>query len=104
MKDDSNKDEQSVDDLMDVLSLVQGEIDGQKFWAYVLVPPLKYEEFLRVQQSGEPYSLAEYGEIIRYKVGEEAPPQEVMNEIETQYPGSDHGFEEKLQEEVKRLT
>lgn len=94
---DTRSAQERIDDEVGFAVLVQGEIKGEPFWAYLSVFPSQYDAFVEVQKTDEPYRLTDYGDILEYKIGEESPSAEIMKAMEEKY-GVDHGFESKIVE------
>jgi len=82
-----------------ILVLTQGEkMDGSPFYAYLSIPPSKYQEFVKAEKRGN-YRLRDFGQIL--KVGDvQEPPDEVKKEMEEKY-GANHNFEEDVVARVK---
>lgn len=99
MNDDIN----NVDQEIGIVTLIQGEMDGKPFWAYLSVRPSEFENYQKAQQDGEEICLTDYGDILRYGLDEKLPPASVQKEMEEQYPLIDHNFEEKTEDMVRRL-
>lgn len=79
-----------------VAVLISGQIEGHDFWAYVSVDPEKYEEFMKLHESGDHYILTDYGEVIEYGLDESEPPEHIKEKMEREY-GFDHGYETKIE-------
>lgn len=90
-----------MDNDLGIITLVCGEIDAQKFWAYVDIMPSKYMDFLDVQKSGAPYTLTDFGNVLKYDVGTHQPPAEAVEDMKREY-GIDPEFQEKLKHDVER--
>lgn len=93
-----------ADENVDILVLTSGTLaDGGDFYAYVAIPPSKYQAFLEAEQAGN-YNLAEFGEILASGDTLE-PPAEVAKEMEEKYganPNFEEEFVEALQDELKK--
>jgi len=88
---------QKLADTLGIITLVSGETaSGARFWAYLSVPPSKYDEFLAVQERGD-YNLTDWGDILRYGEGE-SPSPDIMAEME-----EDYGINHQLEGMVKDL-
>ena len=78
-------------DTLGIISLVSGQtVSGEDFWAYISVPPSKYEDFLKAQEAGD-YTLTDWGDIMRYGAGQ-SPSAEIKAEMEELY-GINHDLE-----------
>ena len=86
---------QAADEEIGIAMLIKGEIDNRPFWAYVSVFPSKYDEFMQIYQSGAPYILTDYADIIRHGLDQTDPPAAIATQMETEY-GLDHNFEDNL--------
>ena len=95
-----NPDFKEVDKEFGFAVLVRGEMKDEPFWAYVSIFPSKYEDFIAVQESGKPYRLTDYGDIIEYEIGQTDPSVETARRIEEEY-GVDHDFQDKLEKVAK---
>lgn len=83
-----------VDQEVAIITLVQGaRTDGSPFWAYVAIPPSRYEAFKKAEATGA-YRLNDYGAILRSGEGQE-PPGAVRQEMMDKY-GADESFEVSL--------
>jgi hypothetical protein len=89
-----------MDSSLDIMALAHGQVDGQDFWAYIAVPPSKYTAFVEVQKAGQPYTLTEYGNVVKYGVGRVEPPQSAVQEMIDEY-GIDPEFQEKLKTDLE---
>ena len=91
----------ALDEEVQLLTLVTGTLeDGSAHYAYVSIPPSKYQAFKEAEARGN-YDLAEYGTILKHGAG--VPSEEVKREMEAQY-GADHMLEEELKNLVKRAA
>lgn len=78
-----------IDDHIGIIVLVRGERDDDEgarepFWAYLSVPPSKFEEFKEAEASGV-YNMNDYGEVLKYGLGESDPPPEAVQEMQDEY-------------------
>ena len=74
------------------ICFVQGfDADGEAIWAYVGVPLEHFEAFAVAQASGDMFNPSDYGDIIVYGPGHEAP-DEVKQRLKDEY-GYDHDNE-----------
>lgn len=86
----------NVDEAIGIITLVTGTTeDGREFWAYLSVPPSKYQAFEEAQKSGQ-YILTEFGDILKHGSGS-APPPEAVREMADAY-GIDPDLELHLEE------
>ncbi|TVQ83091.1 MAG: hypothetical protein EA357_07035 [Micavibrio sp.] len=58
-------------------------IDDQDYWAYLMVPAEKYDSFMEAQDKGS-CNIKEYGEVIEWGPGTEAPPH-ILKRIEEDF-------------------
>tara|TARA_R110002124_G_scaffold287216_1_gene471451 strand:+ start:146106 stop:146438 length:333 start_codon:yes stop_codon:yes gene_type:complete len=100
MNDDQTSEMDEMDESLDIMTLVSGQVDGEDFWAYLAVRPSKYTAFLEVQKAGEPYTLTEYGNVVKYGLGTTEPPQTAVQEMIDSY-GIDPQFQEKLKTDLE---
>lgn len=81
--------------------LSQGKAEnGQDYWAYLMVPFEKVEDYERASYVGDSFDLREYGTILRWEYGME-PPETLKAEIEANLPLK-HDFVERMQEELQK--
>jgi hypothetical protein len=93
---------EQIDEDIKILMLISGELaDGSKHYAYVSIPPSKYDAFKAAEAKGN-YNLAEFGEILFHGEGKE-PSANVQKEMAEKY-GADHRFEEELEAMTKRIA
>jgi superoxide dismutase len=93
---------EQIDEDVQILTLVVGQLaDGRDHYAYVSIPPSKYEAFKAAEAKGN-YNIAEFGKILHHANGRE-PTAAVKKEMEEKY-GADHCFEENLQAMEKRIA
>lgn len=90
-----------MDEALGITTLVTGTVNGEDFWAYVDVDPSKFEDLQKVIENKEPYTLTDYGSVIKYGLGGHQPPEEVVEEMKEKR-GFDPEFEDKLMNDVKR--
>lgn len=90
-----------MDDNLGIITLVCGQVNDEKFWAYLDVLPSKYEEFVKVQRSKQPYTLTDFGNVLKYGVGSYEPPEEAVEDMKAEY-GIDPDFQENLKHDVER--
>jgi hypothetical protein len=90
-----------MDEDVNILTLVGGTLaDGREHYAYVSIPPSKYEAFRAAEAKGN-YNLADFGKILFHADGRE-PSAQVMKDMEEKY-GANHRFEEELETMTKRI-
>jgi hypothetical protein len=90
-----------MDESMRILTLVKGTLaDGSKHYAYVSIPPSRYQAFKEAETKGN-YNLAAYGTILSHGKGSE-PSADVKKRMEKDY-GANHHFEKDLHELTKRM-
>lgn len=78
--------------------LCQGvRADGDPYWAYLQLSPLKVKLFKKAQESGS-FQLEEYGEIIEWGVGEQVP-SDIMQRMERDHHVN-HDFEKELRQSL----
>jgi hypothetical protein len=90
-----------MDGNLGIITLVCGEVEGQKFWAYVDILPSQYMKFLDVQKAGDPYTLTDFGSVLKYGVDTYEPPEDTIEEMKREY-GIDPDFQKKLKHDVER--
>ena len=67
-----------------VLTLVKAEgDDGKHYYAYAAVPANALQKLIRVQRSGKPYDLRDYGTILEAGLGE--PSADAEQRMEEKY-------------------
>lgn len=92
---------EAADAQLSILVLSRGvTIDDKKFWAYIAIPPSKFEAFKAAEEAGG-YNIEDYGEIITAGEGDE-PPDDVKAQIERDF-GAMHDFEERVKAEAEEL-
>lgn len=78
--------------------LCQGvRANGEPYWAYLQMQPLKAKAFRQAQASGE-LDLEDFGEIIEWGTGETVPA-DIYERMEREHRVS-HDFEERLRAAV----
>ena len=86
----------SYDDNMQILVLVSGTLtNGQQHFAYVGIPPSKYDAFKTAEAAGN-YELSEFGEILEH--GEGLQPSPEIEEKMIEKYGISHLFAEAFEE------
>jgi|TARA_B100000212_G_C27161736_1_gene442049 hypothetical protein len=90
-----------MDEGLGIITLVSSEVNGEKFWAYVDIPPSKYNDFLAAQKADAPYTLTDFGDVLKYGLGSHEPPADVVEEMKAEY-GIDPDFQDKLKNDVER--
>ncbi len=91
-----------IDSNLDMIVLVSGTLDdGTPHFAYVSIPPSKYDAFKEAEAKGN-YRLAEFGTILRHGKGLK-PSAEIEQEMIENYAVS-HQFEKAFQATRKILS
>lgn len=72
--------------------------NGQDYWAYLMVPFERVEEYERASHARESFDLKDYGTILRWDYGK-SPPDALKAEIEANLPLR-HDFVERAHEEL----
>jgi hypothetical protein len=88
-----------IDDNVGIMQFVTGEADGRAFWAYLVMRPSRYLEYLQKVDAREEINLMQYGEVIEKGWGTEAP-EAVKQRMSSQYGASD-SFQQELEEFVR---
>ena len=82
--------------------LCQGQrADGDHYWAYLKIAPLKVKAFKKAQAKGL-FNLEDYGEIIEWGLGK-AVPDEVKTRMEQEH-GVNHDFQDEAIEVIKKAN
>jgi hypothetical protein len=90
-----------MDEDVQILVLVQGTLaDGSPHYAYVSIPPSRYQAFKEAEASGN-YDLAAYGKILAHGAGKE-PTSDVQSRMRQEY-GANHRFEEEINQWIEQL-
>jgi len=74
--------------------------NGQDYWAYLMVPFERVEEYERASHARESFDLKDYGTILRWDYGK-SPPEELKQQIEDNLPLR-HDFVERAHEELQK--
>lgn len=59
-------------------------VSGKPFYAFVRIKPSRYEAFRAAEQSGEPYRIQDYGEILHFGY-QETPSEKVLEMVRGTY-------------------
>ncbi len=90
-----------ADESVRIIVLTRGELeDGRPFYAYVLMPPSKYPQFMEAEKKGN-YVLEDFGEVVSFG-NEKNPPPEVVIEMYKKY-GATPSFMEDLKKGAEQL-
>ena len=90
-----------IDGDVNILVLISGQLaDGSEHYAYLSVPPGKYQAFKTAEAKGG-YDASQFGTILAHGKGL-TPPLHVQQELEKLY-GANHRFEEELAELSRRI-
>jgi hypothetical protein len=82
-----------------IVYLSQGQAEnGQDYWAYLMVPFDRVEEYEKASHAGDSFDLREFGTILRWEYGLE-PSESLKAEIEANLPLK-HDFVERMREEL----
>ena len=77
-----------VDSSVSIIALVQGKTrQGRDFWAYVAIPPSKFQAFKAAEAAGN-YRLDDWGRILQHGFARQ-PPHWVREEMKTAYGARD---------------
>lgn len=95
-----------IDDHIGIIILVRGKRETEEgkqepFWAYLSVPPSRLEAFKEAEASGV-YNMVDYGEILKYGLGETKPPPEAVQSMQDEY-GINPDLESITEQAVKEL-
>jgi len=86
----------ALDEQMGIIHLLTGQTaKGEDFYAYVSIPPSRYEDFVLITRAGEDMNVEEFGEVLEKGFGL-TPPADVMQRMEDHF-GVVHGFTEKME-------
>ncbi len=74
------------------------DMEGRPYWAYIAVKPSKFEEFMRLTETGENKIFADYGTILKYGYDKEVPAH-IKEEMKREH-NCDENYMENLKKEV----
>lgn len=60
-----------------IINLIRGTVDDEEFWAYLAVPPSKYEAFKEAEATGA-YEVNDFGEILKWGKGFEPNAEDIQ--------------------------
>jgi len=91
------KEEQlKADESAAIVVLSKGtQANGAPYWAYMAIPPSKYQEFHRLSKERQAFNLEEYGEVIICGCDKE-PPAAAKEQMKAEYD-FDEEFSKKLE-------
>lgn len=72
-------------DALDVVVLSRGTtVSGKPFYAFAKIKPSRFQAFKDKEDSGLPYRIQDFGEILMFDYAE-TPPESVMEEMRNHY-------------------
>jgi hypothetical protein len=80
----STEEWQEIDIEAGILQYLAGNLNGQDYWAYVVMRPSRYAEYCTLIQGEHDIELGDFGEIIEDGYDKE-PPEDVRKRIEHDY-------------------
>lgn len=87
---------------LEIVQLVKGLSEGQEFWAYMVMDPLKQEEYMARVEKNEIFDLTEYGDVLESGFGSE-PPEEIRRIMAEEF-GFQDDFAEQVFKALEQIT
>ncbi len=88
--------QKELDEALGSLFLVRGKRDEKVFWALLSVKPSLMETFYDLHNTGKPYDMTEYGDVLHYGEGD------TPTEKDWDYMKENFGAQENLEELMQK--
>lgn len=73
--------------------------DSRPWWAYIAIPPRRYDQYLHARKGAQAITLSDYGTVLKYGFTKEVP-SDVQKEMKERY-GFDEYFKENLLNDIQ---